>query len=181
LGRGVKEPDPWTAAEATAAKAPVRYCITCSEPFTRLYTNINGRPRLRDLKRWSAQRALYCSKQCCAIFRRNKRNAGWLSLPAHLASLEPAPEPQPKMRSAARTGRPPTVTGKQSIERVERIKRIMEGRFAGASFREIAAVEGLSTATVHRLYWKTIRSCPHDPARLRRLATRERNALTAGM
>lgn len=138
----MKEPDPWTAAEATAAKAPVRYCITCSEPFTRLYTNINGRPRLRDLKRWSAQRALYCSKQCCAIFRRNKRNAGWLSLPAHLASLEPAPEPQPKMRSAARTGRPPTVTGKQSIERVERIKRIMEGRFAGASFREIAAVEG---------------------------------------
>ena len=63
----------------------------------------------------------------------------------------------------------------------ERIKRTMEGRFAGASFREIAAVEGLSTATVHRLYWKTIRSCPHDPARLRRLATRERNALTAGM
>jgi hypothetical protein len=171
--------DPWTAAEATASKAPVKFCITCTEPFGRLYRDRNGKPRLRDLKRWSSSRALYCSRACCAVYRRNKRNAGWLTLPAHLASLEPTPTLQPKMRSAARTGRPPTVTGKQSIERVEGIKRIMEARFAGASFREIAGLEAVSTATVHRLYWKTIRSCPFEPARLRRQAARERNALTA--
>jgi hypothetical protein len=173
----LRQPDPWTAAEATAANAPVKFCITCSEPFTRLYTNINGRPRLRDLKRWSSQRVLYCSQQCCASFRRNKRNAGWLTLPASLQALEPAPE-QLTMRSAARTGRPSTKTGEQSIERVERIKRIMEARFAGASFREIAGFEAVSTATVHRLYWKTMRATPFDPVRLRRLATRERTALS---
>jgi hypothetical protein len=80
------------------------------------------------------------------------------------------------MRSAARTGRPPTKTGKQSIERIERIKRIMEARFAGASFREISLTHGLSTATVHRLYWKVVSENP--PSRRRQLAARER-ALTA--
>jgi hypothetical protein len=55
----VRQRDPWTAAQATAAKAPVKFCITCSEPFTPLYRDSGGRPRLRDLKRWSASRALY--------------------------------------------------------------------------------------------------------------------------
>jgi DNA-directed RNA polymerase specialized sigma24 family protein len=172
----VKEPDPWGAAEATAATATVKFCITCSEPFTRLYTNINGRPRLRDLKRWSSQRVLYCSKQSCAIFRRNKRNAGWLSLPAHSASLEPTPTLQPKMRSAARTGRPPTVTGRLALAKAERASAVMAQRLEGGTFREIALTQGLSTATVHRLFWKVVSENP--PSRRRQRAALERAALS---
>jgi hypothetical protein len=68
-----------------------RYCIVCDAEYTRCYKNRNGKPRLRDLKRWSSSRVLYCSKTCCSIYRRNKPNAGWASCPAHLQALEPAP------------------------------------------------------------------------------------------
>jgi hypothetical protein len=169
----VKQSDPWGAAEATASKATVKFCITCREPFTRLYTNINGRPRLRDLKRWSAQRVLYCSRQCCATFRRNKRNAGWLTLPASLANLEPTPTLQPKMRSAARPGRPATNTGPEAIERTERAHAVMAQRLAGRTFREIALASGVSAATAHRLFWKVVSENP--PSR-----RRQRAALEAG-
>ena len=43
----MKPADQWTTAEATAAKAkpPVKFCLECDQPFTRLYRDVNGRPR----------------------------------------------------------------------------------------------------------------------------------------
>lgn len=75
-------------------------------------------------------------------------------------------------------GRPATVTGVEAIAKAEMISRILQARFCGLGFREIAAAEGISPATACRWYWKTIAANP--PSRRRQLAARERNALTAG-
>jgi hypothetical protein len=92
----------------------------------------------------------------------------------HLAGLDPPPSPpKPKLR-VRQPGRPSRKTGLRAILAAERIKRIMEARFDGASFREIGLAEGVSMQRVHKLFWKTMQSTPHDPARLRRLAARER-------
>ncbi len=71
----LKPADPWGAAERTAAKAkpPIRRCIMCEAEFTRLYTDIHGKPRLRSPKDW--RKSLYCSQECASRYRRNKRNA----------------------------------------------------------------------------------------------------------
>jgi hypothetical protein len=91
----VRSSDPWDAAQRTAsmAKPPVRWCITCEAEFSRLYTNRHGKPRLRSPKDW--RKSLYCSRSCASLYRRNKRNAGWLrslrneALSATLQALEP--------------------------------------------------------------------------------------------
>jgi hypothetical protein len=91
----VRPSDPWGAAERTAsmAKPPIRYCIVCDAEYTRAYRDIHGKPRLRSPKDW--RKSLYCSRSCASLYRRNKRNAGWLrslrseALPASLEALEP--------------------------------------------------------------------------------------------
>jgi hypothetical protein len=72
-------------------------------------------------------------------------------------------------------GRPATVTGPEAIAKTEMISRVMQARFAGLGYREIAAAEGISRATAHRLYWRVIAENP--PSRRRQLAARERAAL----
>jgi hypothetical protein len=91
----VRPIDPWDAAQRTASKArpPVKWCITCEVEFTRLYRDIHDRPRLRSPQDW--RKSLYCSRSCASLYRRAKRNAGWLrslrneALPATLEALEP--------------------------------------------------------------------------------------------
>ena len=73
-------------------------------------------------------------------------------------------------------GRPATVTGPQAIAKVQMIARILEARFCGVGYREIAALEGISRATACRWYWRALDAHPFDPARLRR---RQRAMLTA--
>jgi hypothetical protein len=73
--------------------------------------------------------------------------------------------------------RPATVTGPEAVAKAEVIARLMQARFCGLGFREIAAAEGISPATACRWYWRAMRSIPHDPARLRRRAARERNTV----
>ena len=91
----MKPANPLAAAQRTAAetKPPVRWCIVCEAEFTRLYTDIHGKPRLRSPKDW--RKSLYCSRSCASRYRRSKRNAGWLrslrneALSATLQALEP--------------------------------------------------------------------------------------------
>jgi hypothetical protein len=71
--------------------------------------------------------------------------------------------------------RPATVTGPEAIAKAEMIARLMQARLRGTPFRAIAALEGLSTATAHRLYWRTLDANP--PNRRRQLAALERAML----
>ena len=64
-------------------------------------------------------------------------------------------------------GRPATVTGPEAIAKAEMIARIMQARFCGVGYREIAAAEGISPATACRWYWKAI--CENPPNRRRQL------------
>lgn len=78
----------WATARATDAKAKPRVCIECKAKFTRLYRDINGRPRLRELRLWP--RSLYCSRSCASAYRKRKRTHP--ELPPHLRMLEPPGE-----------------------------------------------------------------------------------------
>ena len=73
--------------------------------------------------------------------------------------------------------RPATVTGPEAIAKVEMIARLMQARFRGVGYREIAAAEGTSPATACRWYWRAIAQNP--PSRCRQRAVRERAALSA--
>lgn len=75
-------------------------------------------------------------------------------------------------------GRPATVTGVEAILAAEKISRIMEGRFCGVGFRQIAAAEGISAATACRWYWRTMVANP--PSRRRQLAMHRRLAALDG-
>jgi hypothetical protein len=72
-------------------------------------------------------------------------------------------------------------TTPEAIAKVERIAAILQLRFAGHTFREIGMMQTppISAQAIHKAFWKTMRSHPFDPARLRRQAARERKALTA--
>jgi hypothetical protein len=74
--------------------------------------------------------------------------------------------------------RPATVTGPEAIAKAEMIARLMQARFRGVGYREIAALEGISPTTACRWYWRTMRQNPPNQRRWR--AALERNALTAG-
>jgi hypothetical protein len=95
-----------------------RVCLQCGAEYSR--RRANG--RLREPRRW--RRALYCSRLCAAQHR-----GRWKALP--LAGLDlPPPPPKPKLR-AAMPGRPSRKTGREAIERVERI-----AHHGAASFRD---------------------------------------------
>ena|ERR1700722_12149299 len=63
-------------------------------------------------------------------------------------------------------------TSPEAIERQMRLAGIMAQRLRGCTFREIGALQGVSTQRAHVLFWRALRSCPFDRARLRRLAAR---------
>jgi hypothetical protein len=73
-------------------------------------------------------------------------------------------------------------TSPEAIAKVERVAFLMSLRFQGHTFREIGMMmtPPVSMQAAHKAFWKAMRSIPFDPARLRRLAARERAALTAG-
>jgi hypothetical protein len=144
-----------------------RVCVQCGAEYSR--RRANG--RLREPRRW--RRSLYCSRGCAAQHR-----GRWKALP--LAGLEPvSPPPKPKLR-VRQPGRPSRKTGLRAILTAERIARIMQARVSGMTFREIGLEEGVSMQRVHRLFWRALGANPHDPARLRRQAARERAMLIAG-
>lgn len=147
-----------------------RICIECRCEFGRRMSN----GKLRSPQRW--RRSLYCSRACCAQHRLRRKASPKLT--GYLAGLDPPPSPpKPRRSCSAALGRPSRKTELRAILAADRIKRIMEARFDGASFREIGLAEGVSMQRIHKLFWKTMRSTPHDPARLRRLAARERATL----
>jgi hypothetical protein len=61
-------------------------------------------------------------------------------------------------------------TSPEAIERQMRLAAIIAQRTRGCTFREIGMMmtPPVSTQRVHWLYWRALRSCPFDPARLRR-------------
>jgi DNA-directed RNA polymerase specialized sigma24 family protein len=65
-------------------------------------------------------------------------------------------------------------TTPQAIERQTRLAEIMAQRLQGCTFREIGALQGVSTSRAHVLFWRAMRACKFDPARLRRRARLER-------
>jgi len=140
-----------------------RVCIECQTEFGR--RRASG--RLREPKRW--RRALYCSRVCAG-----QRRGRWKALP--LAGLDPALPPRQKRMRARPPGRPSHKTGREAIERVDRIAKILSLRAKGLTFREIGQrlTPPVTMQAVHRTFWKAMRSHPFDPARLRRRAARER-------
>jgi hypothetical protein len=156
---------PWSD-RVNAVQPIVRTCIECGCEYTRRMAS----GRLRSPQRW--RRALYCSRQCATEYHKR-----WKASPqtGHVSGLDPpAPPSKPKMRALARSpGRPSNRTGRESIERAERASSILDLRFQGFTFKQIGAMQGVSAPSIHRLFWRALRSCPYDPARLRRLAARD--------
>jgi hypothetical protein len=72
-------------------------------------------------------------------------------------------------------------TSPQAIAKVERIASFLRLRFEGYTYREIGMMQEppVTPQAIHKAIWRALDAHPFDPARLRRQAARERNALTA--
>jgi hypothetical protein len=73
-------------------------------------------------------------------------------------------------------------TSAAAIAKVERIAAILQLRFAGHTFREIGMMQTppVSAQAIWKVVWRALTEHPHDPARLRRQAARERAVLYDG-
>ena len=147
----MKPADQWTTAEATAAKAkpPVKFCLECDQPFTRLYRDVNGKPRLRELRRWSWG-ASYSSKACCAAYREAARAGSRICRSIYKLLSRPPGSP--------RLGRKPRKTGPEAIARAERTAAIMRLLFAGYTQRQIGLMmtPAVSQQAICKTVWKAM-------------------------